>query len=121
MSHMGSSSSSSSSLYSECALLQYAVKGLSIADVLQRSPATEVIRAGSCHYRAWQRMPLVAKTQLDLYASPLTMRRPSLIKAPILSKLSEVEREYARINDGVLELWWNLKLSPEFQYNLLIL
>lgn len=33
----------------------------------------------------------------------------------------EVEKEYSRINDGILELKWSLKLSPEFEYNLLIL
>ena len=33
----------------------------------------------------------------------------------------EVEKEYPRIDDGILELKWNLKISPEFKYNLLVL
>lgn len=105
------------SLHSVCTLLQYAIKGLSIANGLQRSPATEVIRAGSCHYRAWPRMPLVTKTRLDLHASPFNYGK-AVPRADIIKTIWS--REYARVNDGVLELRWNLKLSPEFRYSLLI-
>lgn len=79
--------------------------------------STEAILVNWCHYWDWQRMALVGKA-----ASPLTLGRMSLeLTSSNLSFPSEVEREYSRINDGIIELPWNWKISPEFKHNLLIL